>query len=108
MIRFLEIQSPNCRETLHRPLPKATLVCKKKEEEKNPKEKAHLHQSTSVLLCFIDPRVRKNRNEASVALRSSPELFAFSHGFFIGKVKSSLYLPCRFSQLSIEIPGATR
>jgi len=22
--------------------------------------------------------------------------------------KSSLYLPCRFSQLSIEIPGATR
>jgi len=29
MIRFLEIQSPNCRETLHRPLPKATLDCKK-------------------------------------------------------------------------------
>ena len=34
MIRFLEIQSPNCRETLHRPLPKATLVCKNKKEEK--------------------------------------------------------------------------
>jgi len=28
MIRFLDIQSPNCRETLHLPLPKATLVCK--------------------------------------------------------------------------------
>jgi len=27
MIRFLEIQGPNCRETLHRPLPKATLDC---------------------------------------------------------------------------------
>jgi len=35
MIRFLEIQGPNCRETLHRPLPKATLVCKKK-KKKNP------------------------------------------------------------------------
>jgi len=29
MVRFLEIQGPNCRETLHRPLPKAT---KKKSE----------------------------------------------------------------------------
>ena len=45
MIRFLEIQGPNCRETLHHPLPKVTLVCKKK-SRKNPKEKAHLHQST--------------------------------------------------------------
>jgi len=27
MIRFLEIQGPNCREILHRPLPKATHVC---------------------------------------------------------------------------------
>jgi len=25
MVRFLEIQGPNCRETLYRPLPKATL-----------------------------------------------------------------------------------
>jgi len=33
IIRFLEIQGPNCRETLHRPLPKATLVCKKKEKK---------------------------------------------------------------------------
>jgi len=33
MIRFLEIQSLNCRETLHHPLPKATLVCKKKEKK---------------------------------------------------------------------------
>jgi len=31
MERFLEIQSPNCRETLHRPLPKVTLVCKEGE-----------------------------------------------------------------------------
>jgi len=33
MMRFLEIQGPNCRETHHRPLPKVTLVCKKKKEE---------------------------------------------------------------------------
>ena len=33
MLKFLEIQSPNCRETLHRPVPKATLVCKKKKPE---------------------------------------------------------------------------
>ena len=31
-----------------------------------------------VLLCFIDPRVGKIRNEASSALGSSPELFAFT------------------------------
>jgi hypothetical protein len=30
MITFLEIQGPNCREILHRPLPKATHVCLKK------------------------------------------------------------------------------
>jgi len=37
MIRFLEIQGPKCRESLHSPLPKATLVFKiKKEEEKKP------------------------------------------------------------------------
>jgi len=35
-IRFLEIQGPNCREIFHRPLPKATLVCKKKKKKKNP------------------------------------------------------------------------
>ena len=46
MIRFLEIQGPNCRETLHPPLPKATLVCKNKKSRKNPKEKAHLHQNS--------------------------------------------------------------
>ena len=34
MMRFLEIQGPNCRETLHRPLPKATLVCKKTKKKK--------------------------------------------------------------------------
>jgi len=35
MIRFLEIQGPNCRELviLHRPLPKATLVCLKNKTE---------------------------------------------------------------------------
>jgi len=33
MIRFLEIQGPNCRETLHCPLPKATLVSKKEKTE---------------------------------------------------------------------------
>ena len=30
MIRFFEIQGLNCREILHRPLPKATHVCSKK------------------------------------------------------------------------------
>jgi len=34
MERFLEIQGPNCREILHCPLPKATHVCLKKQEEK--------------------------------------------------------------------------
>jgi len=48
MIRFLEIQGLNCHETLHRPLPKATLVCKNKKRRKNPKEKAHLHQKPSL------------------------------------------------------------
>jgi len=33
MIRFLEIQGPNCCETLHNPLPKATLVCTKRKSE---------------------------------------------------------------------------
>ena len=51
MVRFLEIQGPNCRETLHSPLPKATLVCKK--EKKTPKEKAHLHQRSQVFLISI-------------------------------------------------------
>jgi len=27
MVRFLEIQGPNCRESLHPPLPKATHFC---------------------------------------------------------------------------------
>jgi len=36
MIRFLEIQGPNCRETLHRQLPKATRVCSKKKGRKKP------------------------------------------------------------------------
>jgi len=35
MVGFFETQSPNCREILHRPLPKATHVCFKKKEE-NP------------------------------------------------------------------------
>jgi len=49
MIRFFEIQGLNCCETLHRPLPKATLVCfLKKKRRKNPKEKAHLHQKNQV------------------------------------------------------------
>jgi len=49
MLRFLEIQGPNYRETLHRPLPKATLVCKeiKTEEEGAPAPKkpslSHFH-----------------------------------------------------------------
>jgi len=34
MIRFLEIQGPNCRETFHHPLPKATHVCKKRKKKK--------------------------------------------------------------------------
>ena len=34
MIRFFEIQGLNCREILHRPLPKATHVCSK-EKRKN-------------------------------------------------------------------------
>jgi len=46
MIRFLEIQCPNCRETLHCPLPKATHVFKNK--NKTLEEKAHLHQRNQV------------------------------------------------------------
>ena len=34
MVRFLEIQGPNCHEILHRPLPKATHVCLKKKPER--------------------------------------------------------------------------
>jgi len=46
MISFFEIQGPNCRETLHRPLSKATLVCKKKEENtpKEPEKAQHTNQ----------------------------------------------------------------
>jgi len=36
MIRFFEIQGPNCRETLHHPLPNATLVCKKEKKKEKP------------------------------------------------------------------------
>jgi len=36
MIRFFEIQGSNCRETLHHPLPKATLVCKNKKKKEKP------------------------------------------------------------------------
>jgi len=39
MVRFVKIPGSNCGETLHRPLPKATLVFQKK---KKPREKAHL------------------------------------------------------------------
>jgi len=53
MVRFLEIQGPNCHEILHRPLPKATHVCLKKKEEKNPIEKAHLHKRNQVFLISI-------------------------------------------------------
>ena len=35
MARFLDIQGPNCRETLHHPQPNAILVSKKTVEE-NP------------------------------------------------------------------------
>jgi len=48
MVRFLEIQGPNCNETLHCPLPKATLVGKKYQKRKTPKEKVHLHQTKKV------------------------------------------------------------
>jgi len=37
MVRFLEIQGPNCRKSLHCPLPNATLVCKKR-KKKTPEE----------------------------------------------------------------------
>ena len=36
MVRFLEIQGPNCREILHRPLPKVTHFCLKKKRKKKP------------------------------------------------------------------------
>jgi len=48
LIKKIEIQGHNCRETFHRPLPKATLVCKKKKRRKTPKEKAHLHHRNQV------------------------------------------------------------
>jgi len=48
MIRFLEMQGPNCRETPHSPLSKATHVCLQKKGEKPPKEKAHLHLRNQV------------------------------------------------------------
>ena len=48
MIRFLDIQGPNCREILHRPLQSNTSLFRNK-EGKNPKEKAHLHQRNQVV-----------------------------------------------------------
>ena len=48
MLRFLEIQSPNCRETLHRPLPTATLVCKEKKKEKPEGEGAPAPEKPSL------------------------------------------------------------
>jgi len=59
MVRFLEIQGPNCRETLHRPLHKATLFCKtkmniKSEEEGTPAPEkpslAHFHYGNTTEL----------------------------------------------------------
>ena len=54
MVKFLEIQGPNCRETHHCPLPKATHVCQRNflKEEQNPKEKAQLHQRNQVFSFF--------------------------------------------------------
>jgi len=57
MIRFLEIQGPNCLETLHRPLPKATLVLKKKKPEGEgapaPEKPSlsHFHYGNTTELC---------------------------------------------------------
>ena len=49
MIRFLEIQGPNCRETLHHSLPKATLVCKKRKKNEKPEgEVAPAPEKTSL------------------------------------------------------------
>ena len=48
MVRFPEIQDPNCRETPHQPLPKATLVCKEKKKEKPEGEDAPAPEKPSL------------------------------------------------------------
>jgi hypothetical protein len=48
MITFLEIRGPNCRETLHRPLPKATLDCKKNKKKKPEGEGAPAPEKPSL------------------------------------------------------------
>ena len=48
MLRFFEIQGSNCCETLHRPLLKATLVCKKKKKKKPEGEGAPAPEKPSL------------------------------------------------------------
>jgi len=48
MVRFLEVQGPNCRQTLRCLLPNATLVCKKKEKEKPEGEGAPAPEKPSL------------------------------------------------------------
>jgi len=49
MMRFLEIQVPNFREILHRPIPKQSNTCLlKSTRRKNLKKNAHLHQEKRV------------------------------------------------------------
>jgi len=67
MIRFLEIQSPNCRETLRRPLPKATLVCKKKKEEKTRRRRAGGFPSTNRVVFFAEKEVKEVRSSSRVS-----------------------------------------
>jgi len=76
MIRFLEIQSPNCRETLHRPLPKATLVCKKKKNQRRrrtcPKAPSlsHSHYGNITELIAADQFVTSLDSSGSVSLQT--------------------------------------
>jgi len=48
MVKFLEIQGPNCRETLRCPLPKAALVCVNKKKETPDGEGAPATEKTSL------------------------------------------------------------
>jgi len=50
----------------------------------------------TVLLCFINPRVRKIRNEASSCPGSSPELSAFTISLAPPVRDIGVYYICRF------------
>ena len=100
MIRFLEIQGPNCRETLHRPLPKATLVCKRGKKRRRRRtctralSLSHFHYGNITELIAAGQFVTSLDSSGSVRLRMRPAVGP-SYRLFVGRSAEPLDNPAR-------------